>query len=411
MRVSDTCIMGLMISMTQIAMLLAWVLAIAWLYQAATALRGMRRLPDLTRVDPTTLPQLEPGEGPHLTVIIPALNEEGSIAATLRSLLASTGIRLQIIAIDDRSTDDTGKIMDAISAAEEGSSSPHRVETIHIHELPVGWLGKPHAMALGAKQAIAPWLLLTDGDVLFDPRALELALREAVALKADHLVLTPTIVFESLGERAVLPAMQALAQWTMRLWKVSDPRARDFIGVGGFNMVRREVYEQVGGFESLRMEVLDDLFLGWRVKRAGYSQQVVVGPDLVRIRWIEGTLAVIRLFEKNGFAVSRFRVALHLLACASLVIHVVVPLAAIAWGGWAMAAGLLTYLAIWLVYLANRRISQVSPWHAIFFAPVTTIVLFAFLRSMILALARDGVDWRGTRYSLDELRRHVRSLR
>ena len=124
MRVSDTCIMGLMISMTQIATLLAWVLAIAWLYQAATALRGMRRLPDLTRVDPTTLPQLEPGEGPHLTVIVPALNEEGSIAATLRSLLASTGIRLQIIAIDDRSTDDTGKIMDAIVGGGRGKQQP-----------------------------------------------------------------------------------------------------------------------------------------------------------------------------------------------------------------------------------------------------------------------------------------------
>jgi len=402
--------MGLMISMTQVGTLFAWVLAIAWLWQGVTALRGMRRLPDLTRVDPTTLPQLEPSETPHLTVIVPALNEEGSIAATLRSLLASTGIRLQVIAIDDRSTDDTGKIMDAI-AAEEGSSGPHRLETIHIHELPAGWLGKPHAMALGAKQASAPWLLFTDGDVLFHPRALELALREAVALKADHLVLTPTIIYESLGERSVLTAMQALAQWAVRLWKVADPRARDFIGVGGFNMVRREVYERVGGFESLRMEVLDDLFLGWRVKRAGYSQHVVVGPDLVRIRWIEGTLAVIRLFEKNGFAVSRFRVALHLLACASLVIHVVVPLAAIAWGGWAMAAGLWTYLAIGLVYLANRRISRVSPWHAIFFAPVTTIVLFAFLRSMVLALVRDGVDWRGTRYSLDELRRHVGSLK
>src|SRR6476646_1708345 len=114
--------MGLVISMTQIATLLAWVLAIAWLWQATTALRGMRRLPDLTRVDPTTLPQLESGETPHLTVIVPALNEEGSIAATLRSLLASTGIRLQIIAIDDRSTDDTGKIMDAVANGEEGSS-------------------------------------------------------------------------------------------------------------------------------------------------------------------------------------------------------------------------------------------------------------------------------------------------
>ena len=76
-----------------------------------------------------------------------------------------------------------------------------------------------------------------------------------------------------------------------------------------------------------------------------------------------------------------------------------------------MAADALTYLTIKLVYLANRRISRVSPWHAIFFAPVTTIVLCAFLRSMILALVRDGVDWRGTRYSLDELRRHVESLK
>jgi len=148
-----------MVSMV-LASILAWALAIAWLWQAATALNGMRRLPDLTSVDPTTLPELEPSEIPHLTVIVPALNEERSIGATLRSLRTSTGIRLQIIAIDDRSTDDTGKIMDVI-AAEEGSSGPHRLETIHIHELPAGWLGKPHAMALGAKQAISPWLLFT----------------------------------------------------------------------------------------------------------------------------------------------------------------------------------------------------------------------------------------------------------
>jgi len=75
--------MAQMISMTQVATLFAWALAIAWLWQAATALNGMRHLPDLTELDPATLPELEPGESPHLTIIVPALNEEGSIAATL----------------------------------------------------------------------------------------------------------------------------------------------------------------------------------------------------------------------------------------------------------------------------------------------------------------------------------------
>jgi hypothetical protein len=104
---------------------------------------------------------------------------------------------------------------------------------------------------------------------------------------------------------------------------------------------------------------------------------------------------------------TRFRVALHLLMCLGLAIEVVWPIAAIARGGWATAAGLLTYVAIGLVYLANRRAAGVSPWLAVFFAPAAAIVLFASLRSMVLALMRNGVDWRGTRYSLDELRRHA----
>jgi glycosyltransferase involved in cell wall biosynthesis len=385
----------------------SWLLALAWLWHAVAALRGMATLPDLSRIDPASLPPLASGEGPDLTIIVPACNEENSIQATLRSLLASTGLRLEIVAVNDRSTDRTGECMDQVAVEAVARGGPHRLRVIHIGELPAGWLGKPHAMALAAQQATAPWLLFTDGDVIFHPQALLLALRHAQAETADHMVLVPTLIIKTLGETVMLAVMNVLGGWTIRLWKVADPRARDFIGVGGFNLIRREVYASVGGFEALRMEVLDDMRLGWLVKRAGYRQRVAVGPGLVRIRWLQGALGVVHLAEKNGFAALRYRVGLMLLACLGVAAQIVVPLVAIAAGGWALAAGLLTYALIAITYWANRKVTPASPWQAIFFAPAATVVLYAGLRSMALALVRNGVDWRGTHYSLDELRRHA----
>lgn len=394
----------------QVFLVSSWLLALAWFLHALNALRGMPTLPDLTRIGAAGLPPLPAGEGPHLTVIVPACNEEDSIQATLRSLLASTGLRLEIIAVDDRSTDRTGALMDQVAAEALCCGGPHRLRVMHVSELPSGWLGKPHALALAARQATAPWLLFTDGDVLFHPQALALGLGYALAQNADHLVLVPTLILKSTGEAAMLAAMNVLAQWTVHIWKVADPRARDFIGVGGFNLVRREVYTRLGGFEALRMEVVDDLRFGWMVKHSGYAQRVALGPGLVRIRWLQGTLGVVRLTEKNGFAIYRYRVGFALLASLGIALSVVLPLAAIAAGGWALTAGLLTYLSIGLTYQANRHATQVSPWLAVFFAPCAAIVIFAMLRSMVLTLVRNGVNWRGTHYPLDELRRHAGPL-
>jgi len=383
---------------------LAWGLAIAWMWKGITSLEGMRRLPDLSRIDPVTLPPVPENDGPDLTVVVPARDEEAVIGQCLVSLLASTGLKLQIFAVNDRSTDRTGEHMDAIAADIETANTPHQFEAIHIRELPEGWLGKPHALAAGAKRATAPWILFTDGDVLFGPRALELAMREAVELRADHVVLAPSIIFHSAGERAVLGAMQAMASWMIRLWKVPDPRAKDSFGAGAFNMIRRNAYQQVGGFENLRLEIIEDVFLGMRIKRAGFAQRVILGPNLVRLRWIEGVFGVVSLLEKNAFAVTRFRTPLQLLACLSPIVHAVVPLAAIFSGGWNAVAGLLTYLGLFLVYEASRRATRVPAWYALAFAPAVLLLGWAMARSMLLALARGGVIWRGTFYPLEELR-------
>jgi glycosyltransferase involved in cell wall biosynthesis len=383
----------------------SWFLALGWLWRAVAALRGMPTLPDLTRMDVSALPPLPEGNGPDLSVIVPACNEEESIEATLRSLLASTGLRLEIIAVDDRSTDKTGTLMDAI--ADEAAGGPHRLHALHLTELPAGWLGKPHALAKGVEQATAPWLLFTDGDVSFAPHAPELALRLAVREQADQLVLAMTLVNDGVGEAAMQATAQALAQWSLRLWKVADAKARDFCGTGGFNMVQAEMFERLGGFEKLRMEVVEDLTLGWMVKRAGGRSIVALGLGLVNIRWIQGIFGIVGNMEKNGFAVFRFRVGLALAASLGLLLHAVLPLAAIAAGGWAMAAGLLTYASIALMFYANRRLSGVSPSAAVLFAPATAIISFGILRSVVLTLWRDGVNWRGTHYPLSELRRNA----
>lgn len=400
--------MGIVISAGQVFALVCWVLAAAWLWKGLTAFIGMRTLPDLGGLNSDALPAIRRGEGPDLTVVVPARDEEASIEACLRSLLDSRGVRLQIIAVDDRSSDGTGARMDAIAGESIAGKSAHGLDVIHIKELPAGWLGKPHALALGAQRAVAPWILFTDGDVIFARQTLELTIRWAEAAGADHVVVAPTLILKSAGEQAVVAAMQTVALWAVRLWKVADRRARDFIGAGGFNMVRSEVYRAIGGFEGLRMEILEDLYLGKRVKTAGYAQRIVVGRDLVRVRWIDGPFAVIRLVEKNGFAVTRFRTGLHMLACLGFLVHAIVPLAGIALRGWTAAAGLLTYCGIVLAYEGNRRASRISAWYAVTFAPATLLVAYSFFRSMVLALVRNGVVWRGTLYALSDLRRAAR---
>jgi glycosyltransferase involved in cell wall biosynthesis len=388
-----------------------WLLALGWLWQAVAALRGMPTLPDLTRLDEAVLTTLPDCEGPHISVIVPACNEEDSIQATLRSLLASTGLELEIIAVDDRSTDKTGMLMDEVATEAAASGGKHRLVVVHNRELPAGWMGKAHALALGAARATAPWLLFTDGDLTFDPRAMALSLGYAEAVRADHVVLALTLEYKSNSEAAVFAAFQALAQWSLRLWKVADPRARDFFGAGGFNLVRREVLERLGGFESLRMEVVEDLRLGWKIKRAGYAQRIAVGPGLASIRWIKGALGIVGLLEKNGFAGLRYRIGLSLLAFLGLAVQILLPLAAVLSGGWATVAGLLIYASIALTYAANRRVTQASPWLAVVFAPAVAVFLFALMRSMILTLKRNGVIWRGTFYPLSELRRNAGNWR
>ncbi len=388
-----------------------------WTWQAVDRWLHRHAIPSLR-----DLPESQPAasDAPDLTVIVPACNEQEAIAATLRGLLASRGLRLQIVAVNDRSTDATGATMEAVAQEWAGADNPcgHTLQVLHISELPPGWLGKPHALATAARLAQAEWILFTDGDVQFAPTALTRALAYAQHERADHLAVLPEWVVTSRAERAVQGAMFAMTGWGLRYWKIADPGARDFLGVGAFNLMRRSSYEALGGFDALRMEVLEDLRMGWCVKKAGLRQRIAWGQGMVRVRWANGAWGVVRNLEKNVFALFRYQLSLALAASAGVALHAILPLMALAGNGrplaglgWAFAgfgapraAGLLMGLALATVYAVQQPRTHVPVAYVIFFPLALALFVFAMLRSITMTLVRGGVVWRGTLYPLRTLR-------
>ncbi len=382
-----------------------WVIALLWAVSTVIALKKLPGIPDL--LDAKYAAPL--ADFPLISVVVPARNEAADIEATLRSLLALEGVRLEILAVDDRSTDATGAIMDRLAADERADGKS--LIALHVSELPAGWMGKTHAMALAAGRATAPWLLFTDGDILFAGDSLLRAVNFAEAERADHAVIFPTLILKAFGERMMIAFFQGISALFSRFWRIPVEGAKESLGVGAFNLIRSDVYREIGGFESLRMEVLEDLRLGFEVKRRGYRQRVAFGRDLVRVRWAVGVAGTIRNITKNFFAVFRFRVGLTVAVCVGLASFCVGPFAALAGDWWMRGATAVVVLMLVLLYRYYRQFTGIAAWYALTFPLAACLVLYAILRSMILTIVRGGVVWRGTLYPLAELRKYAGPLR
>jgi cellulose synthase/poly-beta-1,6-N-acetylglucosamine synthase-like glycosyltransferase len=384
----------------------AWLITAAWLWRVLPALWMLPHVPDL--VNPKYAAADKFIGSPTVTVIVPAKDEAVAIERCLRSLLQSDLSNLQIIAVDDRSTDATGDLMDKIAAEPE---SHNRLSVLHVKELPEGWLGKPHAMALAATGVASDWLLFTDADVIFAPDTLRRAVAFATQSGADHFVLYPTLILHGWAERMLIAFFQSVSALAGRPWKIPDPKAqRDYIGVGAFNLIRRPVYEALDGYTTLRMEVLEDMRLGYRVKQAGYAQRVAFGKDLIRIRWAENARGILRNLTKNMYSAFRFRTGLVLGACVGMALVCLTPFVALAFSGAARWAGVVTLAALLFLNLRYWRQTKISPLYLALFPVSTILFLWTLMRSMILVLWRGGVLWRGTLYPLKELRRQAGPL-
>jgi hypothetical protein len=375
-------------------------LAAIWLVPVVQLVLHFHEVADLTQ------PAWNPPSDtmlPSLTIVVPARNEEVEIEEALRSLLELNYPQYQVVAVNDRSTDSTGEIMERLAAE---PAAHNKLRVVHVRELPTGWLGKVHAMWSGAEQINNDWLLFTDADCVFAPDSLRRAMHYALQTCADHLVLFPTAHMHTLGERMMISFPQVMSSFAMRPWKVRDPKARDHMGVGAFNLVRRTAYEAIGTYKKLRLEVVDDIKLGEAIKKSGLHQDVTFGPGLVTLRWAVGAAGVVANLEKNLFAFLQFRIALVLTVCATTSFLCIGPFAGFFLAaGWARAPFALAVTLIAIAYTYSGRYMASSPL-LFLTCPIAAIVFaYATLQSAFIALRDGAVTWRGTKYSLDELKK------
>jgi glycosyltransferase involved in cell wall biosynthesis len=386
------------------------VLALAWFSRIVDAALGMPSVADVSRSEWDRNP-VSPSGNPRVSIIVPARNEEDIMEQALNTLLALDYDNYEVIAVNDRSTDSTGEIMDRIAGNPHFSQrtreiGPPPLRVIHHTELPAGWLGKTHAMWTAAKEATGDWLLFTDADVLFKPDSLRRALAYAEAEPADHVVLFPRMIMKRPGEFMMIAFFQTMFMFGHRPWKVADPSTDDHMGVGAFNMVRRGVYEAVGTYEALRMEVLDDMKLGKVVKKAGFAQRNVFGADLISIRWAHGAMGIVENLTKNFFAVLSFQWWRALLSVFGLAFLNFGPFLGV-WlaHGWERGPYAVALASIFLIYLGMSWRSSVPPYYFLLHPVSTTLFIYTLMRSMVLTLWNDGIVWRGTKYPLEELRK------
>jgi glycosyltransferase involved in cell wall biosynthesis len=356
---------------------------------------------------------------PRVSIIVPARNEEADIEHSLTRLLELDYDNYEVIAVNDRSTDRTGEIMERVASNphpatllrasfSQGTREMGRpvLGVIHHRELPAGWLGKTHAMWTATNQATGDWLLFTDADVVFKPDSVRRALAYAEAEKADHVVLFPQMIMKQPGEYMMIAFFQTMFMFGHRPWKVADPKSRDHMGVGAFNLIRRSVYESVGTYARLRMEVLDDMKLGKVVKNAGFAQRNVFGGDLISIRWANGAMGVVNNLTKNFFAVLSFQWPRTVISAFALAFLNLMPFLGV-WlaHGWERLPYAVALGSMFLIYLGMSLRSGVPAYYFLLHPVSTVLFIYTLLRSMFHALWNDGIIWRGTRYPLEELRK------
>jgi glycosyltransferase involved in cell wall biosynthesis len=394
------------------------ILALAWASRIVDAALGMPSVADISGPEWNRDP-VSPAGNPRVSIIVPARNEEETIEQALITLLALDYDNYEVIAVNDRSTDRTGEIMEKVLEKPHPSTGSGQAfsqktreigrpdyRVIHHQELPSGWLGKTHAMWTGAHEATGEWLLFTDADVLFKPDSLRRALAYAESVAADHAVLFPRMIMKRPGEYMMIAFFQTMFMFGHRPWKVADPSTDDHMGVGAFNLVRRSVYDAVGTYEALRMEVLDDMKLGKVVKNSGFVQRNVFGGDLISIRWAHGAMGVVDNLTKNFFAVLSFQWWRTVISAFGLAFLNLGPFLGI-WlaHGWARVPYAVALGSMFLVYIGMSRRSAVPPYYFLLHPVSTALFIYTLLRSMALTLWNDGIEWRGTKYPLEELRK------
>ncbi|WP_026573378.1 glycosyltransferase [Bacillus sp. UNC438CL73TsuS30] len=339
-------------------------------------------------------------DGELLTVIVAARNEEQQIKLSIQSQLQQTYENVEWILVDDRSTDHTGKIIDELARSDQ------RIKVIHIQELPEGWLGKNHALYTGAKQASGKWLLFTDADVRYEKDAFAKALHYFNKNKLDHLTAAPNLNAHSFWLKSFVAFFLFGFSYFKRPWRANNPKSKIGTGIGAFNLVSNKAYEAFGTHERIKMRPDDDLQLGMRMKREGFSQRIVTALHLIEVEWYGSLEEAFVGLEKNTFAGLNYRISMIFLAVFGILLTHFLPFITIFSSSKTIALlSLGNIITSGILYaMVIKRMTLFSPVLFLVFPITTLLFIYSIIRASLLTFKRGGIVWRGTKYRLKDLR-------
>jgi glycosyltransferase involved in cell wall biosynthesis len=371
--------------------------AFFWLTHGLRVAYGAIRLPWLKGFSPAV-----DADSPRISLIFAARDEEEKLPAALATLMEIDYPNLEIIAVDDRSKDATGRILDDFATAHP------RLRVVHVAELPPGWLGKPHALQKAYEMSTGNWLLFTDADVRFKRDVLRRAITLATQHRLDHLSLLCDIEVVGFWEKLLVTFFGFVFQIATDPYRASNPHSYFYVGIGAFQMVKRSAYQASGTHRRLAMEVLDDMKLGKIIKRSGFRSGVGIAQENVAVRWHAGFGNLIRGVTKNFFAGAGYNIGVVVLGITGLFLVDVAPFPGLFFGGgWIRILAAIAVAMALSFHAAVAATMRVSPLYALTH-PLGAILLgYMLLRSTFVTLKQGGIVWRDTFYPLDELKRGV----
>ena len=370
--------------------------ALPWLAPFAGLFRLADNHPNLSDVAPI--------EGPRVSVVIPARNEAGTIETVVRSVLASTYRQLELIVVDDRSTDETAAIVERLAHGEP------RLRLIHGARLPEGWYGKPWACAQGARAATGSLLVFTDADTRHQPELLGRAVGALVREQVELVTVSPWQRCVTFWERLIMPQIWLLLGLRYHPRRVNRARReRDVIANGQFILTTRAAYEAVGTHAAVRQEVAEDLALAQAYLRQGRRLHFAFAERLMETRMYQSLPQLIEGWSKNLYLGGRrsypheplLRALVPLTLTAALAFWLVPPALLLAHGvgldtgSLGQAALTATGLSVlfWAFVCHGMRIPLL---YALGYPAGALMALFIVARSTWRGARR--VEWRGRVY-------------
>jgi glycosyltransferase involved in cell wall biosynthesis len=356
--------------------------------------RGIQAVLPLSAVEPLANDE-------KVTVIIAARNEETSVERTIISLLNQTHRELELIVVNDRSTDGTGqKII-------ELAKQHQRLVPIHIETLPSGWLGKNHALYKGYQVASGSFLLFADADIYFEKDTISKALTYMKDQKVDHVTIAPDLQAKGFWLQAFISYFLYGFSVFKRPWTANhDDSRKGGMGIGAFNLIKRDVYEQIGTHEGIKNRPDDDLKLGQAIKQSGYKQRFLSGVNQLSVEWYPSLKEAIKGLEKNTFAGLNYSIAVTVFAITSILISHFLPIFTLFSSDRMvqLLSALFLFIFLTLYGVTIVKMTSYSPWKLAVYPITTTIFLYSTIRAVALTYMKGGIEWRGTFYSLKELK-------